>query len=93
MVFARVIPLRGEISSPREGEKYFRLKTPLKLNYIDIKNIKHRVNFDNLTPLYPSEKLNLEVAQTTKKQDMTTRIIELVAPYWQGTTLVNCSTA
>ncbi len=77
--------IEGEISAPREGEKYFRLKTPLKLNYIDIKDIRHRVNFDNLTPLYPTEKLNLEIEQkTSKKPDMTTRVIELVAPIGKG---------
>lgn len=78
--------IEGEISAPRKGEKYFRLKTPLKLNYIDIKNVKHRVNFDNLTPLYPTEKLNLEVEPKTasKNQDLTTRIIEMVAPIGKG---------
>ncbi len=78
--------IEGKISSPREGEKYFRLKTPLKLNYTDIEKIRHRVNFDNLTPLYPTEKLNLEVEQKTanKNKDMTTRIIELVAPIGKG---------
>ena len=74
-----------EMRPPREGEKYFGLKETLKVNFDDPKKILHRVNFDNLTPLYPDEKLNLEIeGDDDKKKDLTTRVIELVAPIGKG---------
>jgi transcription termination factor Rho len=73
----------GEIRAPKEGERYFAL---VKINSIDGQEpdaIKHRLNFDNLTPLYPDEKLNLEIEDPTHK-DFTSRVIELVAPLGKG---------
>lgn len=75
--------VEGEIRAPKDGERYFAL---LKVNTIDAQPpevIKHRLNFDNLTPLYPDEKLNLELHDPTYK-DLTTRVIELVAPIGKG---------
>ena len=78
--------VEGEIRSPRDGERYFALSQPNKINFDDPVKNKHRINFDNLTPLYPTEKLNLEVEDKGegKKKDMTTRVIELVAPIGKG---------
>lgn len=75
--------VEGEIRAPKDGERYFAL---LKVNTIDAQPpeiIKHRLNFDNLTPLYPEEKLNLELNDPTYK-DLTQRVIELVAPIGKG---------
>ncbi len=75
--------VEGQIRAPKDGERYFAL---LKINTINFDNpekIRHRINFDNLTPLYPQRKLNLEVADP-KSRDFTTRVIELVAPLGKG---------
>ncbi len=75
--------VEGEIRAPKDGERYFAL---LKVNTINSQApdaIKHRLNFDNLTPLYPEEKLNLEIEDPTHK-DLTSRVIELVAPIGKG---------
>src|SRR3989338_8320890 len=75
--------VEGEIRSPKDGERYFAL---LKVNTINNQQpdvIKHRLNFDNLTPLYPDEKLNLEIEDPTNK-DLTARVIELVTPIGKG---------
>ena len=73
----------GEIRSPKETEKYFAL---LKLNTVNFENpdaIKHRINFDNLTPLYPDRKIKLELDNPTKKANVQ-RVIELVSPLGFG---------
>lgn len=75
--------VEGEIRAPKDGERYFAL---LKVNTINAQPpevVKHRLNFDNLTPLYPEEKLNLEIEDPTYK-DLTQRVIELVAPIGKG---------
>lgn len=75
--------VEGEIRAPKDGERYFAL---LKVNTINAQSpevVKHRLNFDNLTPLYPEEKLNLEINDPTYK-DLTQRVIELVAPIGKG---------
>jgi transcription termination factor Rho len=75
--------VEGEIRAPKDGERYFAL---LKVNTINGQApdvIKHRLNFDNLTPLYPDEKINLEIDDPTYK-DLTPRVIELVAPIGKG---------
>jgi transcription termination factor Rho len=75
--------VEGEIRAPKDGERYFAL---LKVNTINAQPpevIKHRLNFDNLTPLYPDEKLNLEIEDPTYK-GLTQRVIELVAPIGKG---------
>ncbi|MSO69929.1 MAG: transcription termination factor Rho [Alphaproteobacteria bacterium] len=75
--------LDGQIRAPKDGERYFAL---LKLNSINFDNpeaTRHKVNFDNLTPLYPDERFKLEIEKPTIK-DMTCRIIDLVAPLGKG---------
>lgn len=73
----------GEIRAPKDNERYFAL---LKVNTINgeaPEKIRHRINFDNLTPLYPDRKIKLELPDPTKK-GMTQRIIELVSPLGFG---------
>ena len=75
--------LEGQIRAPKDGERYFAL---LKLNAINFDNpeaTRHKVNFDNLTPLYPDERFKLEIEKPTIK-DLTCRIIDLVAPLGKG---------
>ena len=75
--------VEGEIRSPKDGERYFALLKVNKINFDDPDKLRHRINFDNLTPLYPDEKLSLELGDPTKK-DLTTRVIDLVTPLGKG---------
>lgn len=73
--------ISGQVRSPKPGEKYFALVKVTSINGGSDKKIEHRVNFDNLTPLYPEEKLNLEIEN---KQDISSRIIDLICPLGKG---------
>ena len=75
--------VEGEIRSPKEGERYFALLKVNKINFADPEDVRHRINFDNLTPLYPDERLRLEMDDPTGK-DLTTRVIDLVTPIGKG---------
>ena len=75
--------VEGTIRSPKDGERYFALLKVNKVNFDDPEHVRHRINFDNLTPLYPDEKLQLEV-EDPKSKDFTCRVIELVAPLGKG---------
>ena len=75
--------VEGQIRSPKDGERYFALVKVNSINFDDPDRVRHRINFDNLTPLYPDEKLNLEIANPTRK-DLTTRVIDLIAPLGKG---------
>ena len=75
--------VEGEIRAPKDGERYFALVKVNAINFDTPESARHRVSFDNLTPLYPQEKLTLEIENPTKK-DMTTRVIELVTPLGKG---------
>jgi transcription termination factor Rho len=75
--------VEGEIRSPKDGERYFALLKVNKINFDEPDKLRHRINFDNLTPLYPDEKLELELGDPTKK-DLTTRVIDLVTPLGKG---------
>ena len=75
--------VEGQIRSPKDGERYFALVKVNSINFDDPDRVRHRINFDNLTPLYPDEKLNLEIPNPTKK-DLTTRVIDLIAPLGKG---------
>jgi transcription termination factor Rho len=75
--------VEGEIRSPKDGERYFALLKVDQVNFGDPEAVRHRINFDNLTPLYPEEKLTLEIEDPTKK-DLTTRVIDLIAPQGKG---------
>lgn len=74
--------VEGQIRAPKSGERYFALLKVNRVNFEDNDNAYHRVHFDNLTPLYPEEKLSLEIDTETK--DFSTRTIEMVAPMGKG---------
>ncbi|WP_331255950.1 transcription termination factor Rho [Candidatus Bealeia paramacronuclearis] len=73
----------GEIRGPKDGERYFALLKVNKVNGDDPEQLRHRINFDNLTPLFPTEKLKLEYEDPTIK-DLIPRVIELVSPLGKG---------
>src|SRR3546814_10802845 len=75
--------VEGEIRGPKDGERYFALVRLSQVNYDDPEAVRHRVNFDNLTPLYPDEKLTLDSADPTIK-DKSARVIDLVSPQGKG---------
>ena len=70
--------IEGEIRAPKDNERYFALTKINRINFDDPEKSKLRINFDNLTPLYPTQKLDFDVICGDK--DYTTRIIDLVAP-------------
>ena len=75
--------MEGEIRSPKEGERYFALLKVTKINFGDPEDVRHRINFDNLTPLYPEERLIMELDDPEHK-DPTLRVIDLIAPIGKG---------
>jgi transcription termination factor Rho len=77
--------VEGEIRSPKDGERYFALLKVSTINFEDPDKARHKVHFDNLTPLYPDERLKMEVTtEEGKKKDLTARVIDLVAPIGKG---------
>src|SRR6186713_1531927 len=75
--------VEGHIRSPKEGERYFALLKVNTINFEDPEKARHKVNFDNLTPLYPDERLRMEHEDPTKK-DLSARVIDIVAPIGKG---------
>jgi len=75
--------VEGQIRSPRDGERYFALVKINSINFEEPDRLRHRINFDNLTPLYPEEKIKLELDDPTKK-DLTTRVLDLITPLGKG---------
>jgi transcription termination factor Rho len=75
--------IEGVIQAPRENERYFCMTKVTRINFDDPEKAKHKVHFDNLTPLYPDERLKMEVDDPTLK-DRSARIIDLVAPIGKG---------
>ncbi|MBP2311613.1 transcription termination factor Rho [Azospirillum soli] len=75
--------VEGQIRAPKDGERYFALLKVNTINFDAPDKVRHRINFDNLTPLYPDERLRMEVDDPTKK-NFTGRIIDLVAPLGKG---------
>ena len=75
--------VEGQIRAPKEGERYFALLKVNTINFEDPEKTKHKVHFDNLTPLYPDQRLKMELDDPTKK-DMTGRVIDIVAPIGMG---------
>jgi transcription termination factor Rho len=75
--------VEGEIRAPKEGERYFALTRVTLINFDDPESVRHRVNFDNLTPLYPDEKLKLDTLDPTIK-DKSARVIDIVSPLGKG---------
>jgi transcription termination factor Rho len=75
--------IEGHIRSPKEGERYFALLKVNTLNFEDPEKSKHKVNFDNLTPLFPDQRFRLELDDSTRK-DLSARVIDIVAPIGKG---------
>jgi transcription termination factor Rho len=75
--------VEGQIRSPRDGERYFAMIKVERINFEEPDRLRHRINFDNLTPLYPEEKIKLELDDPTRK-DLTTRVIDLITPLGKG---------
>ncbi|MBZ0215129.1 MAG: transcription termination factor Rho, partial [Fimbriimonadaceae bacterium] len=75
--------VEGEIRSPKDGERYFALLRVNSINFEDPEVARHTVHFDNLTPLYPDERLNME-NQDPDLKDRSSRIIDIVAPLGKG---------
>jgi len=75
--------VEGVIRAPRENERYFGITKVTKINFEDPENARHKVHFDNLTPLYPDERLTMEIDDPTIK-DRSARVIDLVAPIGKG---------
>ncbi|MFM7402788.1 MAG: transcription termination factor Rho, partial [Erythrobacter sp.] len=75
--------VEGEIRAPRDGERYFALTSLAKVNFDDPDAVRLRTNFDNLTPLYPEQKLNLDTLDPTVK-DKGARVIDIIAPQGKG---------
>jgi transcription termination factor Rho len=75
--------VEGPIRGPKDGERYFALLKVNTINFEDPEKIRHKVHFDNLTPLYPNERLKLENPDVTKK-DLSPRVIDIVSPIGKG---------
>ena len=78
--------IEGPVRAPKEGERYFALLQVSKINFEEPEKSRHKIAFDNLTPLYPDKQLIMEVEATKpdKKQDLTPRLIDLVSPIGKG---------
>ena len=78
--------VEGTVRAPKDGERYFALLKVSKINFEDPEKMKHKVAFDNLTPLYPDKQLKMEIETTKieKKPDLTARLIDLVSPVGKG---------
>ncbi|MCJ1960375.1 transcription termination factor Rho [Novosphingobium mangrovi (ex Hu et al. 2023)] len=75
--------VEGEIRAPKDGERYFAITKLTKVNFDDPDVVRHRVNFDNLTPLYPEQRLQLDTLDPTVK-DKSARVIDLISPQGKG---------
>ena len=78
--------VEGPVRAPKEGERYFALLQVSKINFEEPEKARHKIAFDNLTPLYPDKQLVMEVEKTKveKKADLTPRLIDLVSPIGKG---------
>jgi transcription termination factor Rho len=78
--------VEGPIRAPKEGERYFALLQVNKINFEEPEKSKHKIAFDNLTPLYPNKQITLEVEsnKVEKKPDLTARLMDLVSPIGKG---------
>jgi len=78
--------VEGPVRAPKEGERYFALLQVSKINFEEPDKSRHKIAFDNLTPLYPDKQLVMEVelVKTEKKPDLTARLIDLVSPIGKG---------
>ena len=78
--------VEGPVRAPKDGERYFALLQVSKINFEEPEKSRHKIAFDNLTPLYPDKQLvmEVEVTKTEKKPDLTARLIDLVSPIGKG---------
>ena len=76
--------IEGQIRSPKDGERYFALLQINQINFEQPEAVRHRINFDNLTPLYPDKRLVLEIENNEKEKDPTARVIDLISPIGKG---------
>lgn len=78
--------VEGQIRAPKDGERYFALLKVNRVNFDQPEQVRQRINFDNLTPLYPNEKLELEVEgkDDARKKELSTRVIDLISPLGKG---------
>ncbi len=76
--------IEGQIRSPKDGERYFALLQINQINFEEPEAVRHRINFDNLTPLYPDQRLVLEIENNEKEKDPTARVIDLISPIGKG---------
>ena len=78
--------VEGPVRAPKEGERYFALLQVSKINFEEPEKARHKIAFDNLTPLYPDQQMVMEIETTKieKKQDLTPRLIDLVSPIGKG---------
>ncbi len=78
--------VEGPVRAPKEGERYFALLQVSKINFEEPDKSRHKIAFDNLTPLYPDKQLvmEVEISKPEKKQDLTPRLIDLVSPIGKG---------
>ncbi|MCZ6610781.1 MAG: transcription termination factor Rho [Alphaproteobacteria bacterium] len=75
--------VEGQIRAPKDSERYFALLKVAQINFADPDEVRHRINFDNLTPLYPDEAFTMEMDDPTIK-DLTPRVIDLISPQGKG---------
>ena len=75
--------VEGEIRAPKEGERYFALLKVNLVNFADPGDVRHRTNFDNLTPLYPEKRLYMEI-DSPEIKDPTSRVMDLITPIGKG---------
>ena len=75
--------VEGQIRSPKDGERYFALLKVNKINFDEPEQMRHKMHFDNLTPLYPDEWMGMEVDKPDQK-DLSGRVIDIVAPLGKG---------
>jgi len=75
--------VEGQIRAPKDGERYFALTKVNAINFEDPERVRHKVHFDNLTPLYPNKRLTMEIPDPTLK-DRSGRVIDIVAPIGKG---------
>ncbi|WP_306117193.1 MULTISPECIES: transcription termination factor Rho [unclassified Roseitalea] len=75
--------VQGTIRAPKDGERYFALLKVNTINFEDPEKIRHKSHFDNLTPLYPDQRINMEV-ENRQTKDLSSRVIDLIAPLGKG---------
>lgn len=76
--------LSGLVRAPKDQERYFALNQLNSVNFEEPEKCRHRVNFDNLTPLYPEQRMKMEFLDPTRKDDASKRVIDLVSPQGKG---------